>query len=158
MTSAGSSSARITFCLDSTALPSPRYFSCRRSYPPPIFPLLKGERRRTLYLSGERGGGNSACEKSTRREHPPARGGDCRIKKRARPRPTEAPSVRPSLFGFARPAGPDHGPKEDSTVKIKTLYLFNNMPQGLQNGLLGIAAQGVEFSRRAMTDESVADT
>ncbi len=24
-----------------------------------------------------------------------------------------------SLFGFARPAGPDHGPKEDNRVEIK---------------------------------------
>ncbi len=52
-------------------------------------------------------------DESNRREE------DSGIKTRARPRSSGAPDVRPSLFGFARPAGPDHGPKEDSRVNTK---------------------------------------
>ncbi len=52
-------------------------------------------------------------DESNRREE------DSGIKTRARPRSSEAPSGRPFLFGFARPAGPDHGPKEDSRVNTR---------------------------------------
>ncbi len=99
---------------------------------------------------------------------------DSTAKKPAKPRPIEARTVRPHMVGFACPAGPDHGPKEDSTVKKKQERLncdspcfvcfpefgrlYNNLPQCLQNGLLVIAAQGVELGRGAMTDKGVADT
>ncbi len=57
---------------------------------------------------------------------------DKRVKMRARPRSTGARGVRPSMFGFARPAGPDHGPKEDSTLLM--------LPE-----LVALAGFGVEF-------------
>ncbi len=75
-----------------------------------------------LYAYGRVGGGNSVCMKYSGRGRLSDETGSTlpeennRVKKRARPRQTGAPSGRPFLFGFARPAGPDHGPKEDSTL------------------------------------------
>ncbi len=85
---------------------------------------------------------------------------DSTVKKRAKPRPTGAPTGRPSMFGFARPAGPDHGPKEDSIVSTRRLSqpsvgdkLFNRLSENL-DGLLHrnerLAAVGV-FVTAALT-------
>ncbi len=52
---------------------------------------------------------------------------DSHDKKRTRPRSTGASSNRPSLFGFARPAGPEHEPKETAGLSNKfgsLVFLF----------------------------------
>ncbi len=47
--------------LAARALPGPRFFTCRRSYPLPA--SLRFWRRGTLYPVGKQGGGNSVCMK-----------------------------------------------------------------------------------------------
>ncbi len=75
---------------------------------------------------------------------------DSRIKMRARPRSTGAPTVRPRLFGFARPAGPDHGPKEDSTVKKRGEGTRRPKLGGIKTPPSEFSGGGVPFNNQLM--------